>query len=111
MSRITPSQVIEAYQETGLDVVRGCVYDPVFHRSCALGALYCSTTGANYRNYTLTRWVEIVARALGIDESYAHSFAMGWDGNLPDQDTDIEAYADGAEAYDAVTLWRESQEV
>jgi hypothetical protein len=83
MKRITPEQVVEAYETTGYKPIRmGWFIDRGDHCE-ACGLTVCSVANGNTppreNGALITKWTEYLSQSLGISKWYLHGFVAGFD--------------------------------
>ncbi len=106
MNRITPEQVLEAYQKTGINPMRNdyCYLDDNGEKcGCAITALLTDKIGwedTNSAIYTKVRLSAYISEELGLESDYVEGFIYGFDGFSARKNT--QGYVDGAQAKELV---------
>jgi hypothetical protein len=76
--RITPREVLEAYEETGLGVTFGCFVNQ--GRACAYGALMVRDGFTQNLDFSIAEWTRERDMLAGL--GYGYGFYRGFDGAL-----------------------------
>lgn len=110
MKRITPEEVIKAYEETGLTPKPGLLYRPYQHAACAIGVLtyHELSKKEEFDPPAYIHWSHVEDN-LGYHYDYCISLALGFDNpndqpDPTDSDSDhiLQAFADGVAIHKAV---------
>jgi hypothetical protein len=105
-NRVTPEQVLAAYEATGLVAVRARYTDVTDDGklcACGLSAVYIHQSGdEGYNTLRYGSEDDLITGKLNVTQKYLNSFIDGFDGMTKSSPADPQAYEDGKAAWEAV---------
>lgn len=102
IKRITPDEVVAAYDKTGLGVMQGGYFDADGTCACGMGVYAAARFGVDPRNYHAVD-IDLAFIRVGFTREYLRGFYNGFDGRARERGHAQEdlGRADGVAAYEA----------